>query len=92
MGAHLSHFTPLAAESLQQALAAVSEEQQEAHWVEAQLERKRAPVAARSRVVVFMECGCVCVLGCMPSMALTGKILLRKIAWTTGFSANFRRF
>lgn len=54
VAAQAVHFMPLAAAALQQSLAAVPEAQHEAHWVQAQLDRKKAPVAARRRVMIFM--------------------------------------
>ena len=56
--AHLSHFMPVAAAALQHSLVAGVEAEQVAQdFVAAQLERKRAPVAAMRRVMVFMNIG-----------------------------------
>ena len=58
MAAHFSHFMPFLAASTQQALVPAEQVAQLAHlaqlMVEAQLDRKRAPVAARRRAMVFI--------------------------------------
>ncbi len=58
MAAHFSHFMPFLAASAQQALVPAEQVAQLAHlaqlMVEEQLERKRAPVAASRRAMVFM--------------------------------------
>ena len=72
--AHLSHFIPLAAAVWQQAMPPVPEAQQVPDLVEAQLARKRAAVAAKRIVIVFIR---VLIWECA-GMTQVGTILFRE--------------